>query len=294
MAKDRGTTASLTDVGQVRNENQDSFAVRELPEARFLVVADGMGGHLGGSLASRICVETVTEEVEGSEIQWNDPHQVRSLLEQALLRANTEVFRAAQANTEAYNMGTTALLVAIVGNQAYIAHVGDSRLYLLRGSKAVRLTTDHTSAQVLLEAGRLTAEEVRDHPESHRLMRAIGVMSQVEPDVRREAVELRFGDVLLLCSDGLYDVVEGREMAIAARKFEPDKACTRLVELANNRGGPDNVTVVLYRREEPDSPFVGLAPWLKKEIHGVPRYLWGVAAGALAIAATLLALSFVG
>lgn len=291
MARPVGTIGSGSNVGKVRSENQDSFEVRELPEATALVVADGMGGHRGGRLASRMCVETIIRDLEGADIQWNDPHQIRSLLEQSLLRANTEVNRAARMNEDVYNMGTTAVVVALVGNQAHIAHVGDSRLYLVRNGHAVRLTTDHTAAQFLVETGQISSTEAAGHRDSHRLMRAIGIVAQVEPDVRDEAQMIRQHDVLLACSDGLYDVVEGREMAAAVTRFGPQEAVDKLIELALRRGGPDNVTVVVFRRDDRDGLATRAGEFLRREERGLPIYAWAVAAGALVLATTFLTLA---
>ncbi len=291
MARPVGTIGKGTDVGKIRSDNQDSFEVRELPEATLLVVADGMGGHLGGKLASRMCVDTIVRNVESSDIQWNDPHQIRSLLEQVLLRANTEVHRESRSNEDAYNMGTTAVVVAVVGNLAHIAHVGDSRLYLLRDGQPIRLTTDHTAAQFLVDTGQISPQEARGHRDSHRLMRAIGILAQVEPDVRTEAQVLQQHDTLLLCSDGLYDVVDGREMAIAVKKFGPQKAVEKLIELAIQRGGPDNVTVVTFRRDDRDGLLTRFGEFLSREERGLPIYAWAVAAGALVLVTTFLTLA---
>lgn len=291
MARPVGTIGKGSDVGKVRSDNQDSFEVRELPAATLLVVADGMGGHLGGKLASRMCVESIVRDVEVSDIQWNDPHQISSLLEQALLKANTEVHRASRQDEDAYNMGTTAVVVAVVGNRAFIAHVGDSRLYLLRDGQPRRLTTDHTAAQFLVETGQISAQEARGHRDSHRLMRAIGILPQVEPDVREEPEVLQQNDALLLCSDGLYDVVKGQEMALAAKRFGPQKAVEKLIELANRRGGPDNVTVVIYRRDDRDGLLTRFGGFLRREERGLPIYAWAVAAGALVLVTTFLTLA---
>ncbi len=291
MARPIGTIGTGSDVGKVRPENQDSFEVRELPDATLLVVADGMGGHRGGKLASRICVDTIVKDVEISDIQWNDPHQVRSVLEQALLRANTEVYRTARQNEEAHNMGTTAVVVVLVGNQAHIAHIGDSRLYLLRDGKAIRLTTDHTASQFLVDTGQISAEEAHGHRDSHRLMRAVGIVAQVEPEVREEAERLQEADTLLLCSDGLYDVVKGKEMAMAAAKFGPQDAVDKLIELALRRGGPDNVTVVTYRRDDRDSLLTRFGEFMRREERGLPIYAWAIAAGALVLVTTFLTLA---
>ena len=287
----RSIIGYLTDVGRHRKENQDSYSVREWQHATLLVVADGMGGHRGGSVASRTAVSSIVHDIEAAEIQWKEPHQVNNLIEQAMLKANTEVFRASRESRENYNMGTTAIVVIIVGRFAYFGHIGDSRIYLARNGMARRLTTDHTSAQFLVEAGKLSPEEVQDHPESHRLMRAVGILSNTEPDIRKVPLMLMENDSLLLCSDGLYDVVEGREIGIALQKFHPQKACKKLVELANARGGPDNITIVVYRSQERDGLLEKAAGLMRRPYRGIPLYLWLIAGSALSTAAVLFGLA---
>lgn len=286
-----GSIGFLTDVGQVRSENQDSFAVRELSWGDLLVVCDGMGGHLGGRVASKLAAETIVHEVEVADIHPDDPHQVRSLLERCLLRANTEVFRAAKKSPEVFNMGTTAIIVMVIGKLAYVGHVGDSRLYLARNGRAVRLTRDQTAAQAMLEMGHIDADDVKAHPESHKLLQAIGIAPQIDPDVRDEPLRLQPFDSILLCSDGLYDVVTGREIGVALGKFAPQSACEKLVELANSRGGPDNITVVTYRREDEDTVVDKLWTGIRREVAGLPLYLWLFAGGSLTLAAVLVGLA---
>jgi PPM family protein phosphatase len=292
MAPTAGSNIGFfTDVGRTRSENQDTFAVRELSWGNLLVVCDGMGGHLGGRVASKLAAETIVHEVEVADIHPEDPHQVRSLLERCLLRANTEVFRAAKKSPEVYNMGTTAVVVLVIGKLAYVGHVGDSRLYLARSGRAVRLTRDQTAAQAMMEMGHLSADDVKAHPESHKLLQAIGIAPQIEPDVRTTPLHLQHYDSVLLCSDGLYDVVTGREIGLALQKFAPQLASEKLVELANSRGGPDNITIVTYRREEEDTIMDRLWTGIRHEMAGLPVYLWLFAGGSLALAAVLLGLA---
>jgi len=179
----------------------------------------------------------------------------------------------------------------IIGKLAYVGHVGDSRLYLAREGKAVRLTRDQTAAQALMEMGHLSAEEVRAHPESHKLLQAIGIGPEIEPDVREEPLVLLPFDSILLCSDGLYDVVDGNEIALALRKFTPQEACEKLVELANNRGGPDNITIVTYRREDEDTMGEKVLAGVRRDFAGLPLYLWLFAGASLTLAAVLLGLA---
>lgn len=264
----------VTDPGVKRSENQDVLAVRELPEGMLLAVLDGMGGHLGGGQASHMALESIIHEMESAAIQWNDPHQVRNLLEHCLLKANTDVYRASRMDDNVYNMGTTALLVVLQGHEANVGHVGDSRLYLVRGDKAYRITKDHTQVQMLVDGGHISAREAKGHPQGHMLMKAIGIAPQVETEVRKAAIRLKPDDALLLCSDGLYDVVNGTEIARAIRKFSPQLACEKLAELAKQRGGPDNISIVIYRREEKATVGERLSEALDRHYGGIPLKIW--------------------
>ncbi len=280
-------TGISTDRGQVRQANEDFGLVRELPHAMLLLVADGMGGHNGGSVASQLAADTVVHEMEFADIEWKDPHQVRSVLEQSIFKANTEVFRAAQADPERRHMGTTLLAVVMQGRNAFIGHAGDSRLYLVRGGRAVRLTADHSRVQDLVASGQLEPREARRHPDAHLLTRAIGVAPELEPEVRRSPLKLAQSDVLVLCSDGLYEKVSGAEIAKAFKLFPPQTACERLVALANRRGGHDNITVAAYKWNLPESAGDRIVRVLSRERSGVPLWTW-IAAGALVAVGGLL------
>jgi protein phosphatase len=234
-------TASLTDVGRRRASNQDAFGeLMAASGARLLVVADGMGGHAGGATASRVAVEII-EEVVGRSTEAPE-----TLLRAALETANSRVHEEAQKDASLSGMGTTgvALLFQPDGS-AWVAHVGDSRAYRLRDGKLEQLTPDHSLVAELERRGMITAEEAQAHPRRNEVLRSIGVEPEVEVDVAQ--VDARPGDQYLLCSDGLSGVVNDDEIAAELLRAPPEVAARRLVDAANERGGPDNITVQIAR-----------------------------------------------
>jgi serine/threonine protein phosphatase PrpC len=236
-----------TDVGKVRSENQDfgtytSPAEEEKSRAggRLLIVADGMGGHRGGATASRLATETVKAQYLGSETE-----DVAAALREALTRANASVFSEAQTNPDLRGMGTTTSALVVRGTHAWFAHVGDSRIYLVRGGTVKQLTEDHSLVATMVREGLLTAQEAETHPRRNVLQRSIGVSEQVEIDVRGP-MDVQENDTFVLCSDGLHGVVKEEEIKEVA-KFPIQQAANELVKLALERGAPDNVTVIVAR-----------------------------------------------
>ena len=238
--------ASLSDVGCQRKNNEDSFGYWE-PESdaafsrcgRLAVIADGMGGAEGGQYASRIAVDTVVE-VYGDSGFEQDPHQ---RLVRAFSEANANVQYKALQNPVLYGMGTTLTAFALVGTHLYYAHVGDSRLLLLRHDSLRQITHDHSLVARLVEQGLVRPEEAENHPQKHVLIAAIGVTESVAPDSSCEPIAIQSGDVLLLCTDGLWGQVSNQEIASILAESAPNAACRALVALARERGGPDNITV---------------------------------------------------
>lgn len=240
-----------TDVGVVREHNEDSAHVDSA--YRFFVVADGMGGHAAGEVASAMAVQTVRETLEqaGQEIasfadqpDEEGRKELVTLLETAVRAAHRAVFERGSRETDKQGMGTTLEVVLVSGSEAFIAHVGDSRTYLLRESRAVQITTDHTVAEVLVLEGKLSVEEAQMSPLRTILVNAIGVA----PDVGIEMahVQLHEGDQLLLCSDGLHDYFPSeQELADRLGSHAPDDALLELIELAKERGGHDNITGIV-------------------------------------------------
>jgi protein phosphatase len=243
-----------TDVGLVRSENQDfgtyTTASEESvshPGGRLLIVADGMGGHRGGATASRLAGETVKMQYLDSET--ND---IPTALRQSLARANARIFSEAQSNPELRGMGTTTSVLAVRDHHGWLAHVGDSRIYLVRDGAIQQLTDDHSLVATMVREGLLTSQEAETHPRRNVLQRSMGVAEDVEIDVRGP-FELREGDTFILCSDGLHGVVKEHELQeIAAGTIE--EAADEFLRRALERGAPDNVTVIVARVVMTDEP----------------------------------------
>jgi protein phosphatase len=229
--------ASLSDVGRVRSENQDGCGVfRDSHGNHLLVVADGMGGHRGGATASRVCVETV-----GRVFQWS-PDPVPERLQRGLLEANRSIHTMAAEDSSLAGMGTTAVALALgADGEGWVAWAGDSRLYRLRDGKIEPLTEDHSLVAEWVRLGVLRPEDAATHPRRNELMRCVGPAPTLDSDVER--IEIRPGDRFLLCSDGLWGEVSDAEIGAVLGAETPEHAVRRLVDLANERGGPDNVTV---------------------------------------------------
>lgn len=241
-----GTTVELagcSDVGRERDHQEDAFGLPPQPLAPaeyerglLLIVADGVGGLRAGEEASRLAVLT-TREVFVNE--WSP--DIRYILERAVAQANTAVFQRGQ-EAEFSGMATTLVCCVLHDGQLHVAGVGDSRLYRLRDRRLQQLTVDHTWVQAQIELGVLTEEMARTHNKRHIVTRSLGARPTVEVDLAQ--FSLRDGDRLLLCSDGLYDLVDEAEIAETMMR-PPSEACGRLIELANEAGGSDNITVVV-------------------------------------------------
>jgi protein phosphatase len=267
-------TASLSDVGLRRASNQDAYGGGLAPSgARLLIVADGMGGHAGGATASRVAIEVVEEAFATS----SDAPEL--LLRGALEAANRRVHEQAQSDASLRGMGTTgvALLFAPDGG-VWVAHVGDSRAYRLRDGRLEQLTFDHSLVAQLEARGLITAEEARVHPRRNEVLRSIGVDPEVDVDVARGEVES--GDQYLLCSDGLSGVLRDEEIAAALLREPPEVAAQQLVDAANARGGPDNITVQIARVPAAAARALGRRAWRRRGV----RLAAGIAAALLAIA----------
>jgi serine/threonine protein phosphatase PrpC len=243
-----------TDVGLVRSENQD-FGTYTTPReeshshpgGRLLVVADGMGGHRGGATASRLAGETVKAQYLGSET-----YDISQALREALARANARIFSEAQANPDLRGMGTTTSALVVKNNQAWFAHVGDSRIYVVRGDDIRQITEDHSLVASMVREGLLTAKEAETHPRRNVLQRSMGVSEDVEIDVNGP-FDVQKDDVFILCSDGLHGLVKEPELKeIAALPI--DQAATEYVKRALSRGAPDNVTVIVAKIVTADDP----------------------------------------
>ena len=223
-----------TDVGRIREVNEDSYLVHE----PLFAVADGMGGHIAGDVASSTAVELIEEQSDTASAE--DMESLARLVR----NANSRIWERAQADPSLHGMGTTCTLMLLDGAQAHIAHVGDSRAYLLRDGKLTQLTEDHSLVGRMVKEGRLRPEEAEHHPQRSIVTRALGVDSSVEVDLL--SVDLNDGDRLLLCSDGLNSMTENSAIReVLESSDDPQTAADRLIELANDAGGEDNITVVV-------------------------------------------------
>lgn len=232
-------TACVTHVGQVRSANQDDVGEFTNPSGcRLIVVADGMGGHAGGEVASRTCIERIAEVFQSA----TGDHE--TVLRTALEAANERVYRLGMATPGLRGMGTTAVVMLFdpeESDSAWVAHVGDSRAYRLHEGKLDRITDDHSWVFEEVRQQRLTPEEAEVHPRRNALLRSIGVDPGVEVDTRR--VDLAGGDRFMLCSDGLWGEVDHQTIAGVLASQDPKTGAQELVDLANRNGGRDNITV---------------------------------------------------
>ena len=230
-----------TDTGCVRPNNQDAYRVGELSqEACFAVVCDGMGGAAGGSVASTLAADTIEQRLRSGYRDEMNESSLLHLLETAVSAANALVYDEAMADVDLRGMGTTVVVAIVRGDQAYTAHVGDSRIYLITDTLE-QLTRDHSIVQEMVEKGQLTPEEAKYHPRKHLITRAVGVDSRVSCDL--QVTDLPSGAQLLLCSDGLTNMLDQDEL-LPILKDADDAASIpeRLIESAKQAGGHDNIT----------------------------------------------------
>ncbi|HEU4354419.1 MAG TPA: Stp1/IreP family PP2C-type Ser/Thr phosphatase [Actinomycetota bacterium] len=236
----RIVVAAATDIGQVRDGNEDTYVA----ESPLFALADGMGGHRGGDVASRIAIDTLERRFPTGE----------GTLAELVREANRAVYERSMADRAVSGMGTTLTAAALEGERVHLAHVGDSRAYLLRDDELRQITEDHTLVQRMVAEGELTPVEAEVHPHRNILIRSVGVDPNVEVD--EIDLEPRSGDRLLICSDGLHDMLPNRHIAqVLTTEPDPHDAVRRLIADANEAGGIDNITVILldfHNTDEPD------------------------------------------
>ncbi len=248
-------SAGLTDVGRKRTHNEDSYLIDD--EIQLYVVADGMGGHAGGGTASKIAVETVDKEVRAaweakdSAFRGAAPLQdspLPEVLRAAVEKACLAIFSAAQDDPRLQGMGTTVISLLVKDDHALFAHVGDSRAYLVRGDLIQQISEDHSLVNEQIKAGMITPEEARHSRYKNIITRSVGFEEEVQVDVMGLVTEP--GDTFLLCSDGLANLVEDHEIRELIHKHPLEELPRRFVDLANDRGGDDNITVIVVRVRE--------------------------------------------
>lgn len=232
--------AYMTDVGKRRTNNQDAIYVSE--EQKLFVVADGMGGHQAGEVASQSTVEAIADYIKNSSEM-----PIRQMIEESVDAANKAVYLKSLEDEAYRGMGTTCSLVIIRDDLIHIGHVGDSRIYFI-DDDMVQITTDHTLVEDLVSVGEITKKEARNHPKRHVITRAIGTDPSVQLDYNK--YELSKAKKILICSDGLSEMISDKELFEMINTHDIDQAVSRLVQLANDRGGNDNISVVLIELNE--------------------------------------------
>jgi serine/threonine protein phosphatase PrpC len=235
--------AGRSDVGRRRRENEDRYALA--PELGLFLVADGMGGHTAGQIAAELAADAVLRTIRTLD---GATATLTEKLRYAVAAANREIYTTAREKPALAGMGTTLVAILASDDRAALAHVGDSRAYLIRGGRIRQLTDDHSLVGELLRRREISADAAREHPHRHVLTRALGVRRHVEPDLAE--LTPAEGDVFAICSDGLTTHVRDEEIARAGapeNDADLEATCSGLVDLANERGGEDNVTVVLVR-----------------------------------------------
>ncbi len=242
-----------TDIGMVRNENQDCYDIRTpTPSGHAAaVVCDGMGGPAGGQLASRVAVETYMNALESSLRNGMDTKDAASVCREAVSKANWAVWTEAQKMGYA-SMGTTLVAAIVCASGAIVANVGDSRAYYLYENRISRLTRDHSLVQDMIERGEITEAEARIHPKRNLITRALGPDVNVQCDIYE--IQMPPHSSLLLCTDGLVNTLTDGEILNITRKYAPERCPEELIEAAKRRGAPDNVTVVVMRNSEGGGP----------------------------------------
>lgn len=236
--------AARTDVGMIRSGNEDNFAVSSNGEHGLFIVADGMGGHAAGEVASEMAVQTVEREL--ANVRDLDNRVTGDRVKEALKKANRTIHDRTITEVDKQGMGTTASVLLMSGHRYLIGQVGDSRVYMLRDGALQQITKDHSYVQEQVDAGFLTPEQARYHPYSNVITRCVGASPDVEPDLYQG--EVRVGDLFLVASDGLTGMVDDRRLQmLLMSRAEPERKVHSLISEANGRGGLDNITAIIVQ-----------------------------------------------
>lgn len=240
---------AATDVGREREENEDTFLVE--PEIGLFLVSDGMGGHRGGALASKIVAEDLSVLIETrlGKLKSESTRAIRAMFKKAISQQSSHLRMEADSESGYKGMGATLALALLRNCRAYIANIGDSRVYRLRKGHFVQLSRDHSVVSELLEKGKIEPDEAEDHSAQGEITRYMGMEEKAKPFVR--TFELKKNDCLLLCTDGLTDMVDEKEIAAYLKEHsDPQKVCNALIETANSAGGHDNITVIVINQDK--------------------------------------------
>ena len=233
-----------TDKGKVRKENQDNFECFEAAGISCLIVCDGMGGAKGGKVASDVCIKNISCVLKENLVKDMTEQEIMKIMKTAVKKANKEVFTLSRTDETLAGMGTTLVLALVRENRFFYTHLGDSRLYGIDSKEAIRLTKDHSFVQEMVNLGELTAEEAEHHPNKNIITNAIGIAEQPKFEIKADKLENR---TLLLCSDGLSNMLSDKLIAELIRKYGVTQASVdAFIAAANKKGGTDNITVLVY------------------------------------------------
>ncbi len=246
-------SGGCTDVGRTRPMNEDGYYISEYSQeidGLYAIVADGMGGHQAGEVASAMATQQISESINQSYTEGMTTGELKELLVKVLKKANSAIYEKSINESSCGGMGTTITLGFVVGETGVVAQVGDSRAYMFRGGKLHQITTDHSLVQELMQNGQITAEEAASHPQKNVITRALGTDPGVEIDLYEFKVQPE--DMLLLCTDGLSNMLQEDELTAILAEFQGgsmERLAMQLVHRANEKGGFDNITAVLLTKE---------------------------------------------
>lgn len=237
---------ACSDIGKVRKANQDYYYAIEDENFKLYIVADGMGGHNAGEVASFMAIKSIGEWIQKSEdVTKIDKELIPRFIEEGILYANSQIYKKASEDSELFGMGTTITLALIIDNNLFLGHVGDSRAYLINDDGILQLTEDHSLVAELYKNGSITLEEAACHPQKHLLTRALGTDSQIKVDT--SYYQLKDNDYILLCTDGLTNLISNDDIRLVILSNDIQQGCNELARIANIQGGFDNITVILIK-----------------------------------------------
>lgn len=233
----------ITDKGMVRTQNQDCIFIPDDFMYNLYIIADGMGGANAGDVASKNAIFYVKEYIQNNMVCEGD-NKIKEMLAEAIKYANEKVYKMSVDNQNYEGMGTTIIAVLILKNKAYIAHIGDSRLYRIRNGLIRKITKDHSYVQKLLDDKTITKKEAKVHPKRNMLLKALGCEEEIEPDIMMKKFEAN--DYLILCTDGLTNLVKDKELLLIVEQIKDCRQiCEKFIQLANTRGGYDNISTIV-------------------------------------------------
>lgn len=236
---------SKTDIGRVRKVNQDAVKTEVISDnLAWSVVCDGMGGQAGGDIASNIAVIMISKFLSDNLSELKTSDEIKSVIYEAVSSANQAIYLKSEKDENLKNMGTTVIVCVVSMGELYVAHMGDSRTYLISNDRITQITTDHSMVQEMLNKGKLTVEEARNHPQKNIITRALGVNPDIKLDYN--TVDIKQGDIVLSCTDGLTNTVKESDIYDICKKYEnKEEAVNKLIATGNKNGGNDNITVSL-------------------------------------------------